>query len=60
MDATASEDRRALFEIAMVLALALGAVAGALAIATSLPLLTIAVGAAALFAVGFVVIALLV
>lgn len=60
MDATASEDRRALFEIAMVLALALGAVAGALAIATSLPLLTIAVGAAAMFAVGFVVIALLV
>lgn len=59
MDATASEDRRALFEIAMVLALALGAVAGALVIATSLPLLTIAVGAAALFAVGFVVIALL-
>ena len=59
MDATGSEDRRALFEIAMVLALALGAVAGALVIATSLPLLTIAVGAAALFAVGFVVIALL-
>lgn len=59
MHATGSDDRRALFEIAMVLALALGAVAGALVIATSLPLLTIAVGAAALFAVGFVVIALL-
>ncbi|MBJ7333768.1 MAG: hypothetical protein JHD05_04000, partial [Thermoleophilia bacterium] len=46
------------FEIAIVLALALGAVAGAIVIATSLPLLTIVVGAAALYAIGFVVIAL--
>ena len=47
-----------LIEIAIVLALALGAVAGAIFIATSLPLLTIVVGAAAIYAVGFVVIAL--
>lgn len=53
-----AQDRKALFEIAMVLAVALGAVAGAIFIATSLPLLTIAVGALVLFAVGFVVIAL--
>ncbi|MGI9186179.1 MAG: hypothetical protein ACR2J9_01435 [Gaiellales bacterium] len=60
MDAEVAQDRKALFEIAMVLALAVGAIAGAILIATSLPLLTIAVGAAVLFAVGFVVIALLV
>jgi hypothetical protein len=40
-----AQDRKALFEIAMVLSLALGAVAGAIFIATSLPLLTIVVGA---------------
>ena len=44
----------------MVLGVAIGAVAGAIVIATSLPLLTILIGAAALFAVGVVVIALLV
>ncbi|MEI6689394.1 MAG: hypothetical protein WCN97_08565 [Thermoleophilia bacterium] len=60
MDTEVAQDRKALFEIAMVLALAVGAIAGAILIATSLPLLTIAVGAAVLFAVGFVVIALLV
>ena len=60
MDQTAAQDRRALFEISMVLGIAIGAVAGAIAIATSLPLLTIAVGAAVLFVVGVVVIALLV
>lgn len=60
MDQTAAQDRRALFEIAMVLGIAIGAVAGAIAIATSLPLLTIAVGAAVLFVIGVVVIALLV
>lgn len=60
MDTEVAQDRKALFEIAMVMALAVGAVAGAILIATSLPLLTIAVGALALFAVGFVVIALLV
>lgn len=60
MDTEVAQDRKALFEIAMVLALAIGAVAGAIFIATSLPLLTITVGAAVLFAVGFVVIALLV
>ncbi len=58
MSSTSNRDRGALFEIAIVLALALGAVAGAIFIATSLPLLTIAVGAAALYAIGFVVIAL--
>ena len=58
MSSTSNRDRGALFEIAIVLALALGAVAGAIVIATSLPLLTIAVGAAALYAIGFVVIAL--
>ena len=58
MSTTSNRDRGALFEIAIVLALALGAVAGAIFIATSLPLLTIAVGAAALYAIGFVVIAL--
>ncbi len=56
---TAAQDRKALFEIAMVLALAVGAVAGAIFIATSLPLLTIVVGAVVLFTIGFVVIALL-
>ena len=60
MDTEVAQDRKALFEIAMVMALAVGAVAGALFIATSLPLVTIAVGAVALFAIGFVVIALLV
>ena len=58
MSSTSNRDRGALFEIAIVLALALGAVAGAIFIATSLPLLTIVVGAAALYAIGFVVIAL--
>ena len=58
MSSTLDRDRGALFEIAIVLALALGALAGAIVIATSLPLLTIAVGAAALYAIGFVVIAL--
>jgi hypothetical protein len=60
VDTEVAQDRKALFEIAMVLALAVGAIAGAILIATSLPLLTIVVGAAVLFAVGFVVIALLV
>ncbi len=58
MEANA-QDRKALFEIAMVLSLALGAVAGAIFIATSLPLLTIAVGALVLFVIGFTVIALM-
>lgn len=58
MSSTSNRDRGALFEIAIVLALALGAVAGAIVIATSLPLFTIAVGAVALYAIGFVVIAL--
>ena len=58
MEANA-QDRKALFEIAMVLCLALGAVAGAIFIATSLPLLTIAVGAFVLFVIGFTVIALM-
>ncbi len=58
MSSTLDRDRGALFEIAIVLALALGAVAGAIFIATSLPLLTIVVGAAAIYAIGFVVIAL--
>ena len=58
MSSTLDRDRGALFEIAIVLALALGEVAGAIFIATSLPLLTIVVGAAALYAIGFVVIAL--
>ena len=43
-----------------MLGVAIGAVAGAIFIATSLPLLTIAIGAAVLFVVGVVVIALLV
>lgn len=60
MDTEVAQDRKALFEIAIVLALAVGAIAGAIFIATSLPLLTIVVGAVVLFAVGFVVIALLV
>ena len=60
MDQAAVQDRRALFEIALVLGIAIGAVAGAIFIATGLPLLTIAIGAAALFVVGVVVIALLV
>ncbi|MCX6391643.1 MAG: hypothetical protein NTX95_04000 [Actinobacteria bacterium] len=60
MDTEVAQDRKALFEIAIVLALAIGAIAGAIFIATSLPLLTILIGAAVLFVVGFVVIALLV
>ena len=44
----------------MVLGIAIGAVAGAIFIATSLPLLTIAVGAAVLFVLSVIVIALLV
>ena len=60
MGAVAAEDRRALFEIALVLAIALGAVAGALVIATGLPLTAIAVGGAAVYGVAFAVIALLV
>lgn len=55
---TFEQDRRALFEIALVLALALGAIAGALVIATSLPYVTILIGAGAVYAVAFVVIAL--
>jgi len=55
---TLEQDRRALFEVAVVLAVALGAIAGALVIATSLPLLTILVGALVVYAVGFLVIAL--
>ena len=51
-------DRGAFFEIAIVLALAVGAVAGAIFIATSLPLVTIVVGALALYVVGVAVIAL--
>jgi hypothetical protein len=58
VDSTLEQDRRALFEIAVVLAVALGAIAGALVIATSLPLLTILVGALVVYAVGFLVIAL--
>ena len=58
MTETRDRDRGALFQIALMLAVAVGAVAGAIVIATSLPLLTIAVGAAALYVVGFVVIAL--
>ncbi|MFM8612147.1 MAG: hypothetical protein ACKOD0_05525 [Actinomycetota bacterium] len=58
MAETLEQDRRALYEIAVVLAVALGAIAGALMIATSLPLAAIAVGAAVVWAVGFLVIAL--
>lgn len=58
MGSTLEQDRRALFEIAVVLAVAIGAIAGALVIATSLPLLTILVGALVVYAVGFLVIAL--
>lgn len=58
MSSSLDRDRGALFEIAIVLALAVGAVAGAIFIATSLPLITLVVGAAALYAIGFVVIAL--
>jgi hypothetical protein len=60
VDTEVAQDRKALFEIAIVLSLAIGAIAGAIFIATSLPLLTIVIGAAVLFVVGFVVIALLV
>ena len=58
MAETLEQDRRALYEIAVVLAVALGAIAGALVIATSLPLAAIAVGAVVVWAVGFLVIAL--
>ena len=58
MAETLEQDRRALYEIAVVLAVALGAIAGALVIATSLPLAAILVGAVVVWAVGFPVIAL--
>lgn len=58
MAETLEQDRRALYEIAVVLAVALGAIAGALVIATSLPLAAILVGAVVVWAVGFLVIAL--
>jgi predicted MFS family arabinose efflux permease len=58
MAETLEQDRRALYEIAVVLAVALGAIAGALVIATSLPLAAILVGGAVVWAVGFLVIAL--
>ncbi len=58
MPSVYEQDRRALFEIAIVLALALGAVAGALIIATGLPIATILVGGGAFYAIAFVVIAL--
>jgi heme/copper-type cytochrome/quinol oxidase subunit 4 len=58
MAETLEQDRRALYEVAVVLAVALGAIAGALVIATSLPLAAIAVGAVVVWAVGFLVIAL--
>lgn len=58
MAETLEQDRRALYEVAVVLAVALGAIAGALVIATSLPLAAVAVGAVVVWAVGFLVIAL--
>ncbi len=58
MAETLEQDRRALYEIAVVLAVALGAIAGALVIATPLPLAAILVGGAVVWAVGFLVIAL--
>jgi len=58
MPSVYEQDRRALFEIAIVLALALGAVAGALIIATGLPIVTILAGGGALYAIAFVVISL--
>jgi len=58
MSSALDRDRGAFFEIAIVLALAVGAVAGAIFIATSLPLVTIIVGALALYVVGVAVIAL--
>ena len=58
MAGTFEQDRRALYEIAIVLAVVLGAVAGALAIVTGLPLLTILIGAAAIYVIAFVVVAL--
>ncbi len=58
MPSVYEQDRRALFEIAIVLAFALGAVAGALIIATGLPIATILAGGGALYAIAFVVIAL--
>lgn len=53
-----SQDRRALYEIALVLAIAVGAIAGALLVATALPLVTIGVGALVVHLVAFAVIAL--
>lgn len=58
MAETLEQDRRALYEIAVVLAVALGAIAGALVIATSLPLAAILVGGVVVWAVAFLVIAL--
>lgn len=58
MSSTAAEDRRAIFEIALVVGVALGAVLGALIAATSLPWLPVVIGGAVLYAVAVLVIAL--
>lgn len=58
MVGAAREDGRAVFEIALVVAVAVAAIAAALYVATDLPTLTIAVGAAVLWTVAVVVIAL--
>jgi uncharacterized protein (DUF983 family) len=55
---TAAEDRRAIFEIAIVVGIALGAVLGAVIAATSLPWLPVLIGGAVLYAVAVLVIAL--
>lgn len=58
MPGTWQRDRGALYVVAIVLAVAIAAVAMALIISTALPVLTILVGAGALWIVAFIVISL--
>lgn len=59
MAGAAREDGRAVFEIALVVGVAVAAVAAALYVATDLPALSIVVGAGVLWVVAVVVIALI-
>lgn len=52
------EDGRAVFEIALVVAVAVAAIAAAIYVASDLPALTIAVGAGVVWLVAVIVIAL--
>jgi predicted MFS family arabinose efflux permease len=58
LSGTAEEDRRAVFEIAIVIGVAMGAIVGAVLVATSLPWTTVLVAGAVLYVLAVLVIAL--